>query len=165
MPFASSSASKFHSEWYALPRSLPMCGPTLCLITICQAQASAVGEEVVVKSWRKVHGEVYETWSSFTVKIDDSKPPEAVELKDEQSGLSVAGQRLRLQVVPCPSPHHCTRLMHHHIFEDISNRDIWIHHIEVINDLALARPSATACASRTAMELPGRRAAWITFLC
>ncbi|KAK9825800.1 hypothetical protein WJX74_008414 [Apatococcus lobatus] len=64
------------------------------------SQAGTAIQEVVVKSWRKVQGEVYETWSSFTVSIDDSKAPEPVELKDETSGLSMCGQRLRLKAIP-----------------------------------------------------------------
>ena len=51
-----------------------------------------------MKSWRKVKGEVYETWSSFTASIDVSKPSEPVEVRNEESGLSISGQRFRLQV-------------------------------------------------------------------
>ena len=90
---------------------------------IGNGQAGAAAQEVVLKSWRRVQGEVYETWSSCSVGIDNSRAPEPVELKDEESGLSISGQRLRLKVRP---DHFCVQhLSENMIF--LSHEPCWQH--------------------------------------
>ena len=70
----------------------------LCVLLIYLQVAASGADQVIVKSWRKVQGEVYETWSSFTAAIDTGRAPEPVEVRDEQSGLAISGHRLQLKV-------------------------------------------------------------------